>query len=120
VNSDNKVFCQAGSKTITSSTAINLAPRMITCMYDLTASKLTLYVDRDSVGSLSSVSYTNILGDKLSLGARWIGTTTPTEAYGGLLDEVNFWQGALTARQIDALYNQPRSPANRTPTRVGP
>jgi hypothetical protein len=93
---------------------------MVSCTYDIATSKLTLYVDRDAAGSMTGVSYSNIAGDKVSLGARWIGTSAPIEVYGGLLDEVNFWQGALTARQIDALYNQPRTPINRTPTRVGP
>ena len=119
VTSDNKVFCQAGTKMAVSGASINTAGRMLTCIYYATASKLTLFVDRDAVTTTSNVLYSNV-GDKLSLGARWLGANAPTEAYGGWLDEVNFWQGALTARQIDALYNQPRSVVNRTPTRVGP
>jgi hypothetical protein len=119
VTSDNKVFCQAGSKTVTSSASINLSARMMTCVYDVTTSRLTLYVDRDVAGSMTSVLYSSAAAN-LSLGGRWIASTAVSEAYGGWVDEVNFWQGALTARQIDALYNQPRSPANRTPTRVGP
>ena len=119
VTSTNKVFCQAGSRTITSSMTLTLAPRMVTCMYDVSTSRLTLYVDRDVAGTMNGVLYSSAAAN-LSLGGRWIASNPVSEAYGGWLDEVNFWQGVLTARQVDALYNQPRSPANRTPTRVGP
>jgi hypothetical protein len=119
VNAANQAFCTVGAVTVTSTTAFNFAAHLLTCVYDLNVGSLVLYYDRDIVASTYSVlPYLNNNTNTLSLGARWLGNTTATDYFDGWLDEVSIWNSALSSRDVEMLYNQPRDNGNRVATRT--
>ena len=119
VNATNQAFCTVGAVTVTSTTAFNFASHLLTCVYDLNSGTLVLYYDRDVVATTNSVlPYLNNNTNTLSLGARWLGNTSASDYFDGWLDEVSIWNSALSPREVELLYNQPRDNGNRMATRT--
>ena len=119
INAQNKPFCTAGANTITSSTALNGASHMVTCTFDSSTSTMRLYYNRDIVAVKTGVfAYSSATVNTLSVGAKWLQSSTPTDHFDGWIDELTVYNSALTTREVEQLYNQPRAPVSRVPTRT--
>jgi hypothetical protein len=47
-----------------------------------------------------------------------LGNTSASDYFDGWLDEVSIWNSALSPREVELLYNQPRDNGNRVATRT--
>jgi hypothetical protein len=72
---------------------------------NLSTAQLTLYVDGVFANSqtLTSVAFPTF--NNFEIGR--LGRSTPADAYGGLVDEVQVYDRALTGNEIQFLYNNP-------------
>jgi len=119
VNASNQPYCTAGANTVTSRLPLNGAGHMVTCTFDSATSTMRLYYNRDVVGTATGVfGYTSAGVNTFSVGAKWLGSTSPSDWFDGWIDEVTMMNKALTARDIELLYNQARTGSNRLPTRT--
>jgi hypothetical protein len=109
-NSDGTVLVQIGSGTTTaatmSSTAKTLSNNLwhqVAVVYDQSGGQLAFYIDGqgDASETLSSFSLAN-QGQELELGLSH--DTNSWQAYIGLMDDVRFYNRALTSSEITSAY----------------
>jgi hypothetical protein len=101
--SANSLFMDNGA---CSSTALTASPGSWTFVCFAYGGSSTTFFANGSTQTVAGGQYDPYALSQMTIGSNLIGGSTTQALFKGQLDEVSIWSGALSAMDMDALYNQ--------------